>query len=65
MRRGADSSLKEVGLNLGVASMLRGERCRLRCAPEYAFGQRGSFSFPSVPPDADVEYEVKSRLRAS
>lgn len=47
-----------MGLNLGVATMLRGERCRLKVAPSYAFGQRGSFSFPSVPPNADLEYEV-------
>ena len=53
-----DSLLREVGLHLAVATMRRGERCRLHVAPQYAFGERGSFSFPSVPPSADVEYEV-------
>ena len=54
-----DSLLREVGLHLAVATMRRGERCRLHVAPQYAFGERGSFSFPSVPPNADVEYEVR------
>ena len=54
-----DSLLREVGLHLAVATMRRGERCRLHVAPQYAFGDRGSFSFPSVPPNADVEYEVR------
>ncbi len=55
-----DSLLREVGLHLAVATMRRGERCRLHVAPQYAFGERGSFSFPSVPPNANVEYEVNS-----
>ena len=28
-------------------------------APEYAFGERGNFSFPSVAPNAALEYEVE------
>ena len=28
-------------------------------APEYAFGERGSFSFPSVAPNAALEYDVE------
>ncbi len=60
-----DSLLREVGLHLAVATMRRGERCRLQVAPQYAFGERGSFSFPSVPPNADVEYEVRRSVASS
>jgi len=60
-----DSLLREVGLHLAVATMRRGERCRLHVAPQYAFGERGSFSFPSVPPNADVEYEVRRSVGVS
>lgn len=27
--------------------------------PAYAYGDKGSFSFPSVPPDATIEYTVE------
>ena len=36
-----DASLREVGLNLAVATMRKGERCHLRVRPEYGFGDRG------------------------
>jgi FKBP-type peptidyl-prolyl cis-trans isomerase len=96
----AASSLRGKGLNLGVATMRKGERCRLGIAPEYGYGAKGgldkyarssswlqghrpsllivtatlhtahtsvqsigactgSFSFPAVPPDAHLEYEVQ------
>ena len=38
----ADSSMREVGLNLGVASMRKGERCLLRVQPQYGYGERGA-----------------------
>jgi FKBP-type peptidyl-prolyl cis-trans isomerase len=55
----AVSTLNQVGLNLGVAAMRKGEAARLRVAPEYGFGAKGSFSFPSVPPDAELFYDVE------
>ncbi|EIE25611.1 hypothetical protein COCSUDRAFT_83618 [Coccomyxa subellipsoidea C-169] len=51
--------MREVGLNLGVASMRKGERCLLRVQPQYGYGERGSFSFPNVPPNAELEYQVE------
>lgn len=41
----ADASLREVGLNLAVATMRKGEQCHLRVRPEYGFGDRGDW-FP-------------------
>ena len=41
----ADASLREVGLNLAVATMRKGERCHLRVRPEYGYGDRGDW-FP-------------------
>jgi FKBP-type peptidyl-prolyl cis-trans isomerase 2 len=46
------------GLNLAVATMRVGETCNLRISPEYGYGSKGSFSFPSVPPNASLEYTV-------
>ena len=46
------------GLTVGVASMRRGERAVLYLSPEYGYGERGSFSFPSVPPNAALVYEI-------
>ncbi|CAL8461943.1 g1474 [Coccomyxa elongata] len=56
---GRDSSMREVGLNLAVATMRKGERCHVRVQPKYGYGERGSFSFPNVPPHAELEYEVE------
>lgn len=56
---GRTSALRATGLNLGVATMKRGERCNLRVAPEYGYGDQGSFSFPAVPPGAVLIYEVE------
>jgi hypothetical protein len=50
----ADSSYQEVGLNLAAATMRCGEKARLWVPPEYGYGERGSFSFPTVPPNADL-----------
>ena len=37
----ADASLREVGLNLAVTTMRKGERCHLRVQPQYGYGDRG------------------------
>lgn len=43
--------------DMGVASMRLGERCILRCAPEYAYGSSGSP--PNIPPNATLNFELE------
>lgn len=44
----ADASLREVGLNLAVATMRKGERCHLKVQPQYGYGDRGDcLPFPA------------------
>ncbi|KAG0485632.1 hypothetical protein HPP92_009711 [Vanilla planifolia] len=47
------------GLGIGVASMRSGERALLRVDWELGYGEDGNFSFPNVPPKADLLYEVE------
>ncbi|GAB2300159.1 Peptidyl-prolyl cis-trans isomerase fkbp42 [Dionaea muscipula] len=47
------------GLGIGVSNMKSGERALLHVGWELAYGEEGSFSFPNVPPMADVLYEVE------
>ncbi|GAB2210724.1 hypothetical protein Droror1_Dr00016007 [Drosera rotundifolia] len=47
------------GLGIGVSNMKAGERALLHVGWELAYGEEGSFSFPNVPPMADVLYEVE------
>ncbi|KAI0492840.1 hypothetical protein KFK09_027116 [Dendrobium nobile] len=47
------------GLGVGAASMRSGERALLRVGWELGYGEEGSFSFPNVPPLADLLYEVE------
>ncbi|XP_072951097.1 peptidyl-prolyl cis-trans isomerase FKBP42 [Typha angustifolia] len=47
------------GLGIGIASMKSGERALLHVAWELGYGKEGSFSFPNVPPMADLLYEVE------
>uniref|UniRef100_A0A7N1A2G6 peptidylprolyl isomerase n=1 Tax=Kalanchoe fedtschenkoi TaxID=63787 RepID=A0A7N1A2G6_KALFE len=47
------------GLGLGLASMKSGERALLHVGWELGYGEEGSFSFPNVPPKADIVYEVE------
>lgn len=47
------------GLGIGVASMKSGERALLHVGWELGYGKEGSFSFPNVPPMADLLYEVE------
>jgi FKBP-type peptidyl-prolyl cis-trans isomerase len=34
--------------------MRRGEKARIWAGPKYGYGEKGSFSFPTVPPNADL-----------
>lgn len=43
--------------DIGVASMKRGEFCKLTCKPEYAYGENGSP--PAIPANATLEFEVE------
>jgi len=47
------------GLGIGVSHMKSGERALLHVGWELAYGKEGSFSFPNVPPMADIIYEVE------
>lgn len=47
------------GLAIGVSSMKAGERALLHVGWELGYGKEGNFSFPNVPPMADIIYEVE------
>ncbi|GLT62279.1 hypothetical protein SLA2020_349280 [Shorea laevis] len=47
------------GLGIGVSSMKSGEQALLHVGWELGYGEEGSFSFPNVPPKADLVYEVE------
>uniref|UniRef100_A0A0D6QY77 peptidylprolyl isomerase n=1 Tax=Araucaria cunninghamii TaxID=56994 RepID=A0A0D6QY77_ARACU len=47
------------GLAIGVASMRAGERALFHVGWQLAYGEEGNFSFPNVPPQADLIYEVE------
>lgn len=47
------------GLGIGVSHMKSGERALLHVGWELGYGKEGSFSFPNVPPMADIIYEVE------
>ena len=47
------------GLGIGVSSMKSGERALLHVGWELGYGKEGNFSFPNVPPMADILYEVE------
>lgn len=47
------------GLAIGVSSMKSGERALLHVGWELGYGEEGNFSFPNVPPTADLVYEVE------
>uniref|UniRef100_A0ACD5XP55 Uncharacterized protein n=1 Tax=Avena sativa TaxID=4498 RepID=A0ACD5XP55_AVESA len=48
-----------VGLGIGVGNMKSGERALLHVGWELGYGKEGNFSFPNVPPTADLIYEVE------
>lgn len=47
------------GMAIGVSSMKSGERALLHVGWELGYGKEGNFSFPNVPPMADILYEVE------
>ncbi|XP_074565490.1 peptidyl-prolyl cis-trans isomerase FKBP42-like isoform X2 [Curcuma longa] len=47
------------GLAIGIASMRSREQALLHVGWELGYGKEGSFSFPNVPPMADLIYEVE------
>ncbi|XVF79643.1 hypothetical protein PTKIN_Ptkin15bG0005500 [Pterospermum kingtungense] len=47
------------GLAIGVSSMKSGERALLHVGWDLGYGKEGSFSFPNVPPMADLLYVVE------
>lgn len=47
------------GLAIGISSMKAGERALFHVGWELGYGKEGSFSFPNVPPMADILYEVE------
>lgn len=54
------SEKKELtGLAIGVSHMKSGERALLHVGWELGYGEEGNFSFPNVPPKADLIYEVE------
>jgi tetratricopeptide (TPR) repeat protein len=56
---GRDSCAAERGLHLAVATMAIGERAHVWASPAYGWGPRGNFSFPTIPPDAAVVYDIE------
>ncbi|GER52694.1 peptidyl-prolyl cis-trans isomerase [Striga asiatica] len=47
------------GMAIGISCMKSGERALLHVGWELGYGKEGSFSFPNVPPMADIVYEVE------
>lgn len=55
----ADSATRETGLFQAVATMRPGERSLVYIMDhKYGYGEKGSFSFPSVPPACQLVYDV-------
>ncbi|MCO5613267.1 hypothetical protein L7F22_067543 [Adiantum nelumboides] len=50
--------LVQRGLAIGVASMKAGESALFHVGWELGYGKEGNFSFPNVPPKADLIFEV-------
>lgn len=55
----ADTIRHEQGLHLAVASMRIGERAWVWVDPQYGWGTEGNFSFPTIPPNASLTYEIE------
>ncbi|KAG2435086.1 hypothetical protein HXX76_007173 [Chlamydomonas incerta] len=57
---GRKTAAQETGLCQAVATMCRGEKALVYILdPAYGYGERGSFSFPCVPPNSALVYEVE------
>ena len=50
---------KDEGLGAVVASMRVGEKCLANVPPQFAYGTKGNFSFPHVPPNSTLVYLVE------
>ena len=46
-----------LGWDLTVATMLKGEKCVVKIAPEYAYGNSGAP--PVIPPNATLTFEIE------
>ena len=46
-----------LGWDLGVATMKKGERCVLTCAPEFGYGSSGAGGV--IPPNATLNFDVE------
>lgn len=55
----ADTIRNEQGLHLAVASMRVGERAWVWVDAQYGWGAQGNFSFPTIPPNASLTYEIE------
>lgn len=55
----ADCIEKEAGLHAAVLHMRVGQTALVAITPKYGFGEKGSFSFPSVKPNAHIQYEIE------
>jgi hypothetical protein len=47
------------GVNFALTHMSVGEVCDLEVQPEYGYGEKGSFSFPCVKPNATLLYRLE------
>ncbi len=56
---GRDAVRNNRGLYQVVATMRKGETCHAWVDSSMGYGDEGSFSFPSVPPRADLSYAVE------
>ena len=45
------------GWDVGVATMMKGEKAVLTCKPDYAYGAAGSP--PKIPADATLNFEAR------
>jgi FK506-binding protein 4/5 len=43
--------------DMAVATMTKGELCKIHCASKYAYGEAGSP--PKIPPNADLNFEIE------
>lgn len=54
-----DAIVKERGIHKVLATMKVGEICHVWVSPEFGYGSKGNFSFPSIPPNAHLSYAIE------
>ena len=54
-----DAIVKERGLHKVLATMKVGEICHVWVSPEFGYGEKGNFSFPSIPPNSHLSYAIE------